>query len=71
MNRADQGISLLPSVGCLRATWIPFYVPLPLKYLFYGGLEYEKVFTEEVVAGIGAATSLFFCAALHRGEKRW
>lgn len=60
---------MLSSIGCLRATCIHFYVPVPVKYLLYGGLEYEKVFIEEVVAGRRAVTSLFTHAALHRGKN--
>lgn len=44
---------------------------MPVKYLLYRGLEYEKVFIEEVEAGRRAETSLFIRAASHRGEKRW
>lgn len=71
MNGADRGISVLFSIGCLRAMWIHFYVPIPVKRLLYGGLEYKKVLLEEVVAGRRAMTSLFICTASHRGVKRW
>lgn len=70
MDGADRGISVLSSVGCLRAMCIPFYVLLSLKYLLYGGLGYEKVFIEEVVAARRAAASLFIHAALYRGGKK-
>lgn len=40
-------ISSFHHLPCLRAMWIHFYVPVPVKYLLYGGLEYEKVFIEK------------------------
>lgn len=63
--------------------WIPFYVPMPAKYLLYRGLEHEKGFIEEVVAARRVAAGCDFsvhpalcrgksvCAALHSGEERW
>lgn len=60
MNGADRGISMLSSIGCLRAMWIHFYVPMPVKCLLYGGLEYKKVLLEEVVTGRRDVLKLFF-----------
>ena len=49
--------------------YIHFYVPVPVKYLLFRGMEFEKALTGEVAAGRRAAACLVIHAALRRGEN--
>lgn len=67
MHGVDGSISFHSSIGRLRATYIHLYIPVPIKYLLFRGLEFEKVLIEEVAAG-RRAVACRPCCFTERGK---